>query len=71
MDVMGTTGDARSDVPQEPEPATPSRRKWPHLIKDLRRRLAGASAVEGPLGLLAVEEERLAADRHLTTDEEA
>jgi hypothetical protein len=27
-------------------------------------------AVDGPLGLLAVEQERLAADRHLTTAEE-
>jgi hypothetical protein len=68
---MGTTGDARSDVPQDTGQAAPSRGKWPHLIKDLRRRLAGASAVEGPLGLLAVEEERLAADHRLTTDEEA
>jgi hypothetical protein len=32
--------------------------------------LAGGSAAEGPLGLLAVEKERLAADRHRTTDEE-
>jgi hypothetical protein len=69
---MGTTGDAPSDMPQDTGQAAPSKGKWPHLIKDLRRRLAGASAVAGPLGLLAVEEEeRLAADRHLTTDEEA
>jgi hypothetical protein len=37
-----------------------------HLIEDLWR-LAGGSALDGPLGLLAVEGERLAADRHLTT----
>jgi hypothetical protein len=67
---MGTTGDARSDVPQDGGQAVPSKGKWPHLMEDLRR-LAGGSAVEGPLGLLAVEKERLAADRHLTTDEGA
>ncbi len=66
---MGTTGDARSDVPQDAGQAVPSKGKWPHLMKGLRR-LAGGSAVEGPLGLLALQKERLAADRHLTTDEE-
>lgn len=70
---MGTTGDAQPDVPQDTGQAPPSTGKWPHLIEDLGR-LAGGSALDGPLGLLAVEEEeeeRLAADRHLTTDEEA
>jgi hypothetical protein len=33
--------------------------------------LAGWSAADGPFGLLAVEEERPPADRHLTTAEEA
>jgi catechol 2,3-dioxygenase-like lactoylglutathione lyase family enzyme len=58
---MGTTGDAQSAAPQ----AAPSRGKWPHLSADLGR-LAGGSAADGPLGLLAVQEERLAAERHLT-----
>jgi hypothetical protein len=36
---------------------------WQHLIASLGR-LAGGSAVDGPLGLLAVAEERLVADDH-------
>jgi hypothetical protein len=58
---MGTA-DARSAVPQDTRQAVPSRGKGPHLIEDLGR-LAGGSAVDGPLGLLAVERERLAVPR--------
>jgi hypothetical protein len=56
------TGDARQ--------AAPSRGEGPNFTWDLGL-LAGGSAVVGPLGLLAAEEERLAADRHRTTAEEA
>jgi hypothetical protein len=64
--VMGSTGDAQPDTRE----AGSSRRKWPHLVDDLAL-LAGGCAVDGPLGLLAVEEEeRLAADRDHTTAEE-
>jgi len=63
---MGTAGDAQQDAPQE----VPSRGKRLHLAEDLAR-LAGGSAVDGQCGLLAVEEERLAADRHRATAEEA
>jgi hypothetical protein len=63
---MGTPGDAQPDEPQQ----APSSGKRRHLAEDLAR-LAGGCAVDGPLGLLAVEEERLAADRPVTTDEEA
>jgi hypothetical protein len=66
---MGT-GDARSAGPQDTRQAVPSRGKGPHLIGDLGR-WAGGSAVDGPFGLLAVEGERLPADRHLTTAEDA
>ena len=58
---MGTA-DARSAGPQDTRQAVPSRGKGPHLIEDLGR-LAGGSAVDGPLGLLAVERERLAMPR--------
>jgi hypothetical protein len=57
-DVMGTTADAQPDPPRE---AAPSTGKRPHLAEVLAR-LAGGSAVDGPYGLLAVEEERLAAE---------
>jgi hypothetical protein len=67
---MGTTGDAQSVAPQDTRQAASSRGKWPHLIEGLGR-LAGGSAVDGPLGLLAVERERLATDRHLATAEDA
>jgi hypothetical protein len=50
--------------------AAPSKGKGPPLIGDLGR-LAGGSAVDSPLGLLAVEGERLAAERRLTTAEDA
>jgi hypothetical protein len=63
-------GDARPAGPQGTRQAVPSSGKGPHLAADLGR-LAGGSAVDGPLGLLAVEGERLAGDRHLTTAEEA
>jgi hypothetical protein len=66
---MGT-GDARSAGPQDTPQAASSTGKRPHLIGDLGR-WAGGSAVDGPLGLLAVEEERLAADRRLMTAEDA
>jgi hypothetical protein len=66
---MGT-GDAQSAAPQDTRQAAPPRGKGPHLTGDLGR-FAGGSAVDGPLGLLAVEEERLAAARHLTTAKEA
>jgi hypothetical protein len=59
---MGSAEDPEPD----PGEAGSSRRKWPHLADDLAR-LAGGCAVDGPLGLLAVEEERLAADRDHTT----
>jgi hypothetical protein len=64
------TADAQSAGPPGTRQAAPSRGKWPHLTWDLAR-LAGGSAVDGPLGLLAAEGQRLAADRHVTTDEEA
>jgi hypothetical protein len=64
------TGDARSAGPRDTRQAAPSRGKRLHLTGDLGR-WAGGSAVDGPLGLLAVERERLAADRDLTTAEEA
>ena len=66
---MGT-GDARPAGPRDGRQAAPSRGKGAHLTWDLGL-LAGGSAVVGPLGLLAVEEERLVADRHRTTAEEA
>jgi hypothetical protein len=66
---MGTA-DVRSAGPQDTRQAVPSTGKEPHLAWDLGR-WAGGSAVDGPLGLLAVEEERLAAERHLMTAEEA
>jgi hypothetical protein len=66
---MGTTGGAQSAAPQDTRQAAPSRGKWPHLSADLGR-LAGGSAVDGPLGLLAVEEERLAAAAHGKHEEE-
>jgi hypothetical protein len=62
---MGSTGDAQPD----PGEAGSSRRKWPHLADDLAL-LAGGCSVDGPLGLLAVEEERLAADRDQSSTEE-
>lgn len=62
---MGTTGDAQSDAPRE----APSTGKRPHLAEDLAR-LAGGLAVDGPSGLLAVEEERLAADTAGNQNEE-
>jgi hypothetical protein len=65
---MGT-GDARPAGPQDTRQAAPSTGRGPHLTEDLGR-WAGGSAVDGPLGLLAVEQERLAADRHLTTAED-
>jgi hypothetical protein len=61
-DVIGTTGDAQSAAPQDTRQAAALTGKRPQLIEDLRR-LAGGSAVDEPLGLLGVEEERLAADR--------
>jgi hypothetical protein len=65
--VIGTTADAQGAGPQRAGPdGVPSRGKRGHLIDGLWR-LAGGSAVDGPLGLLAVEEERLAAGRRLTT----
>jgi hypothetical protein len=66
---MGTA-DARSAGPQDTRQAVPSTGKGPHLIGDLGR-WAGGSALDGPLGLLAVEQERLAADRHLMTAKDA
>ena len=66
---MGT-GDTRWAGPQDTRQAVPSTGKGPHLIGDLER-WAGGSALDGPLGLLAMEQERLAADRHLMTAEEA
>jgi hypothetical protein len=66
---MGT-GDARSAAPQDTRQAPPPTGEGSHLIEELGR-LAGRSAVDGPLGLLAVEGECLAADRHLTTAEDA
>ena len=66
---MGT-GDARSAAPQDTRQAPPPTGKRSHLIEELGR-LAGGSAVDGPFGLLAVEEERLAASDHLTTAEDA
>jgi hypothetical protein len=66
---MGT-GHARSAGPEDTPQAVPSRGRRPHLTGGLGR-LAGGSALDGPLGLLAVEGERLAADRHLTTAKEA
>jgi hypothetical protein len=66
---MGTA-DAQSAGPQSTRQAAPSRGKGPHLSGDLGRS-AGSSVVGGPFGLLAVEGERLAAYRHLTTAEEA
>jgi hypothetical protein len=84
-DVIRTTADGHPAVPDPaalepaalepavPEPAVPepvsSRGLRPGLIEVLGH-LAGGSAVDGPLGLLAVEAERLAAERHLTTAEE-
>jgi hypothetical protein len=59
--VMGKTDEASAA-----RQAAPWRSGWPHPIDGLGR-LAGGSAVDGPLGLLAVAAERLAADRHLTT----
>ena len=53
---MGTTGDAQSAAPHDTQQAAPSRGKWPYSIEDLGR-LAGGSAVDGPLGLLAMEED--------------
>jgi hypothetical protein len=44
---MDTKEDAQPDPPEG---------RWPHLAEGLGR-LAGGSAVDGPLGLLAVEEE--------------
>jgi hypothetical protein len=67
---MGTTGDAQSAVPQDTRQAASSRGRWPHLIGGLGR-LGGGSAADGPLVLLAVGREHLAADRHLTTAEDA
>ena len=70
---MGT-GDARSVAPQDTRQAASSRGKWPRIIEGLIEgfgRSAGWSAVDGPLGLLAVERERLATDRHLTTAKDA
>jgi hypothetical protein len=66
---MGT-GDVRPTAPQDARQVAPPTGKRPHLIGDLGR-WAGGWAVDGPLGLLAVEGERLAADRHLTTAEDA
>jgi hypothetical protein len=48
---MGT-GDTRPAGPQDTRQAASPRGKGPHLTADLRR-LAGGSAVDGPLGLLA------------------
>jgi hypothetical protein len=64
------TGNAPSAGPQDTRQAAPSTGEGAHLIEDLGL-LAGGSTLDGPLGLLAVEQERLAADRHLTTAEEA
>jgi len=64
------TADARSAAPRNTRQAAPSKGKGPPLIADLGR-LAGGSAVDSPLGLLAVERERLATERHLTTAEDA
>ena len=66
---MGT-GDARSAAPQDTRQAPPPTGEGPRPIEGLGR-LAGGSAVDGPLGLLAAERQRLAADRHLTTAEDA
>jgi hypothetical protein len=61
---MGTTGDAPRDTGKTTAPAG----EWPRFIENLGR-LAGGSAVDGPYGLLAVEQERLAAARDHTTAE--
>jgi hypothetical protein len=67
---MGSTGDTQPVAPRDTGEADSSRSRRPHLIDELAR-LAGGCAVDGPLGLLAVEEERLAAGREHRTAEEA
>ncbi len=62
---MGTE-DARSAAPQDTRQAPPPTGEGWHLIEEL-----GRSAVDGPLGMLPVEGECLAADRPLTTAEDA
>jgi muconolactone delta-isomerase len=67
---MNATGDARPSGPQDTCQATPWRGRWPHLIEDLGR-WAGGWTVDGLFGLLAAEQEHLAADPHSMTAEEA
>jgi hypothetical protein len=67
---MGTTSGAQSAEPQDTRQAAPPGGNRPHPVEALGR-LAGGSAVDGPLGPLATEEQRLADDRRVTTAEEA